>query len=309
MQKIAESQRLYYLEEKWKHPIKELFRKWHWQDNLKHREIADRIRVPRPTVTRWFKAFGIPSQTGARFTNLNLLNVGPTRTPPAQPKIVKPRPWKVNYEFFNKWSSEMAYILGFFCADGCMYINPRGSHYISFNITDKDLLIKIKEYLGTGHKLSLKSTGNKNWKASWSIQIGSKYIFHRFIRLGITPQKSRRMVMPPIPKKYINDFVRGYFDGDGGVWYGFSHKNDRRNPTRVLVTSFTSCSEGLLKDIATALYKFGGTRLKQTTFHSGAFRLYYSTSDSRRIYAVLYRNNPTLYLARKKIIFEKYLGP
>jgi hypothetical protein len=37
---------------------------------------------------------------------------------------------KVNQDFFKKWSPEMAYILGFFTADGSMAKNKRGAHFI-----------------------------------------------------------------------------------------------------------------------------------------------------------------------------------
>ncbi|MFY9462620.1 MAG: LAGLIDADG family homing endonuclease [Candidatus Sungiibacteriota bacterium] len=138
------------------------------------------------------------------------------------------RPWIVHQAFFNKWSADMAYILGFFCADGYMSINPRGSRFIAFQITDRDLLVKIKDRLGSGHKISLRRRGDKKWKDSWRIQIGSKAIFERFITLGITPKKAERIRIPPVPIKYQADFVRGYFDGDGGVWCGLIHKHDRK---------------------------------------------------------------------------------
>lgn len=31
-------------------------------------------------------------------------------------------------EFFNRWTPEMAYVLGFFAADGSMYENPPRNH-------------------------------------------------------------------------------------------------------------------------------------------------------------------------------------
>ena len=51
---------------------------------------------------------------------------------------------KVNKNFFKKWSSEMAYVLGFFMADGSIDVNPRGSQYFSIQICDKELLEEIR---------------------------------------------------------------------------------------------------------------------------------------------------------------------
>ena len=36
----------------------------------------------------------------------------------------------INVDFFKTWSSQMAYVLGYFCADGCMFVNSGGSKYI-----------------------------------------------------------------------------------------------------------------------------------------------------------------------------------
>lgn len=221
-------------------------------------------------------------------------------------KAIRPR--IVHQAFFNKWSADMAYILGFFCADGYMSINPRGSHFIAFEITDRDLLVKIKDRLGSGHKLSLRRRGNKKWKDSWRIQIGSRAIFERFIALGITPKKAERIRIPPVSKKYQADFVRGYFDGDGGVWYGLIHKHDRKNASQALLTYFTSGSKGMLKDIASVLYASCGTKQREPLYRARAFRMQYSTNDSRKIYRFMYASKTDLYLERKKVIFEKHLG-
>src|SRR3989338_6312288 len=118
MVSIKNSTRIKEIEIKWKKPIFDLLYKLHWQDDLKHKEIAEKINIPRPTVTRWFHQFGIPTQPCARFTNFNLLNVGLRKTPPAKLKVKKEFPWKYNKEFFKKWSKEMAYVLGYAFADG-----------------------------------------------------------------------------------------------------------------------------------------------------------------------------------------------
>ena len=51
----------------------------------------------------------------------------------------------------------MAYVLGFFAADGCLTINrKRGNKYIEFVSTDKDIIEKIRYCLQSGHKIGLK---------------------------------------------------------------------------------------------------------------------------------------------------------
>src|SRR3989344_4542443 len=122
----------------------------------------------------------------------------------------------LNQDFFKKWSSEMAYVLGFFAADGNMIKNKRGAHFIEFQITDRDILNQIKNLLGSNHKISIRDR-NKKWKKSYRLQLGSKEIFNDLIKLGMVPRKSNILKFPKIPDVYLADFVRGYFDGDGHV--------------------------------------------------------------------------------------------
>jgi len=46
----------------------------------------------------------------------------------------------VNKDFFKIWTREMAYVLGFFSADGYITINKRGGQFWCIQITDKKLL-------------------------------------------------------------------------------------------------------------------------------------------------------------------------
>ena len=48
----------------------------------------------------------------------------------------------------------MAYLLGFFAADGYITLNKRGANFWCIEITDKDLLYKIKDTIESEHKIS-----------------------------------------------------------------------------------------------------------------------------------------------------------
>lgn len=56
------------------------------------------------------------------------------------------RKWNINQDFFKTWSSDMAYIFGFWCADGCIY----GGKMFDITIHNKDkyILKRIAEKLG-----------------------------------------------------------------------------------------------------------------------------------------------------------------
>ncbi len=59
-----------------------------------------------------------------------------------------------NDDFFKKWSPEMAYVLGFFAADGNMSPHSNGGRYIEFTSCDRELIYKTKNLLNSSHKIS-----------------------------------------------------------------------------------------------------------------------------------------------------------
>ena len=126
----------------------------------------------------------------------------------------------------------MAYVLGFFAADGYMTINRRGAYFWNIQITDGQLLRQIKKLIQAEHKISIKRSKKKN-KKMYRLQIGSKEMYNDLYNLGMRQNKTRSMVLPKIPDNYFSHFVRGYFDGDGNVWLGLVHK-ERKNKTLVI---------------------------------------------------------------------------
>jgi len=305
MRKISESERISCIEEKWSGKLPELFCAWHWKENLKHSEIGERIGVPRPTITRWFRQFGVPTQPCTRFTNLNLLNTGPRKTPSAKPKIKKKFPWKFNAAFFNTWTSEMAYVLGFLIADGYVFKNPRGSHYIGFTSTDKEIIEKIREVLESNHKIGVrKHPKHPKWKDSYVLQIGSKETVSRLEEFGIVQNKSLVIKYPQnIPEEFFGHFVRGYFDGDGCVYFRQHYRKDRGTMKWVFSTCFTSGSKAFLMGLQNKLtsHMKGGAIRKKV----GGYELVFSHHDSLALFRFMYNNTSNkLFLERKHKIFS-----
>lgn len=211
-----------------------------------------------------------------------------------------------NENFFKKWSPEMAYLLGFFTADGNMLKNKRGAHFIEFQITDKDLLEKIREILNSNHKITTRKR-KENHKTSYRLQIGSKTIFNDLVKLGLTPNKSKTVKLPPVPEKYFCHFVRGYFDGDGNVTCGFFKKSDRKNKSFVLMTRFTSGSESILKSLKEKLAKLIKLNGSLCYGKNSAWVLSYSTNDSKKLFKFMYPKDKfkkLIYLERKYNIYK-----
>lgn len=214
---------------------------------------------------------------------------------------------RVNKDFFKKWTPNMAYILGFFAADGYMTINKRGGHFWSIQINDKHLLEEIRKEIKSEHKISKRMRKLKSEKTSYRLQIGSSIMFQDLYELSMRPNKTRSMTVPKVPDQFFCHFLRGYFDGDGHVWTGQVHK-ERKAPLVVIRTVFTSCSRKFLESIKGRLDKKGISRGVLSVGKGNFYRLTYSVESSLKIFEFMYNNlgSSKLFLHRKKVIFERY---
>lgn len=201
----------------------------------------------------------------------------------------------------------MAYVLGFFSADGNLVKSKRNTNFFSLEICDKEILEKIKKILNSSHKISerrKKSDSNVQYR----LQIGSREMCDDLRKLGLTENKTYSMALPKVPEKFLFPYVRGYFDGDGHVWSGFLHK-ERKTPLIALHTVFTSCSHEFLSKLKERLERYDIRGQLRKSGDGNYFRLIYSIHSSLKLSDLMYGgNDDMLYLVRKKSIFDKYIN-
>ncbi len=300
MKEILKSDKIRLIEEKSGSDIKNLLHDLHFVRDFKHKQIAWLLDVPRPTITRWFRQFDLPTRSCRRFTDQNLKS-WLYKTGRLKKRIVYKGPDKriqrtkgnVNINFFRSWSPEMAYVLGFFAADGGMFINSGGSKYIQFVSTDKEILIKIKKLMNSNHKIGIKKRNPEicGWKDCYLMQIGSKEMYGDLLKLGFTPKKDKTLKFPKVPYKYLSHFVRGHFDGDGSIVFGHYKRKNRNNKTALLIlTSFVCGNREFLKELSKKLSSFahlGKGSLKQK-MNNNAYQLSYSINDSKKLFNFMY---------------------
>lgn len=208
----------------------------------------------------------------------------------------------------------MAYVLGFFAADGYITLNNRGGEFWSIQITDKKLLESIKKVIDAEHKIGIRLPRKINESILYRLQIGSKEMCNDLRKLGFPEKKTKNLAIPNIPDQYFSDFTRGYFDGDGNVWMGYIHKDRNKKIYNLTIqTVFTSCSFDFLKQFHLKLNDQGlkGGSLQQSRTSQGNYsRLKFSVEDSLKLYDFMYNSNIRdflgLFLNRKKRIFEKF---
>lgn len=210
----------------------------------------------------------------------------------------------LNTNFFKKWTHEMSYVLGFFAADGSMLKNNRGACFIEFKICDLDILKNIKKVLSSEHKISYIVPKNKKWQNTYRLQIGSKEIFKDLEKIGFTQAKTKNLTFPSIPKEYLGDFIRGYFDGDGCVSYGFYSIKNRKNKRFIFSSRFTCADKNFLDILKSKMSDKlkGGFIVKKER----GYELVYSHKDSLALFDILYNNVPRcLFLDRKYKKFKE----
>lgn len=120
----------------------------------------------------------------------------------------------VNQYFFDKIDcAEKAYWLGFLYADG--YNSKNYNIELGLQEADKDHIIKFATALNAHHKISCK----KRTK-SYRISIKSKILGEDLCKQGCIANKTYFMEMPDsIDNNLMSHFVRGYFDGDGCIYW------------------------------------------------------------------------------------------
>lgn len=185
---------------------------------------------------------------------------------------------KLNEEFFQVWTFDMAYIFGMITSDGNI---DRQRRVLTISQKEKYILVEIAKKLGV-------SEGNVVEKNNhYYLYLSSKRICQDLCGNGLTPNKSLTLEFPTIPKTYIGAFLRGVIDGDGWV--------DKSNFRVVVSTGSEKFAEGLCN-----AFKQLDLNARKRKDCRGYFTVTVSRkADIKRLVEIIYHNKGSLYLKRK----------
>ncbi len=206
--------------------------------------------------------------------------------------------YSVNEEFFNSWTNQMAYILGFTYADGNIH---RTSLSWDVQLKDKNILEKINKTLKSNYPISLQRN------TSFRLRINNQLLIISAIKLGLFPKKAIRNCLPQIPSSYLRHFIRGFIDGDG--WLTL-----RKNRNEFDI-GFCGGNQTFIKKINTIISDFtkiplNKVRRREKTTSRGAisvtYMVEYFSSNAIKIAEWLYGNldKEDLYLDRKYTTYK-----
>lgn len=209
----------------------------------------------------------------------------------------------VNKDFFKQWTQEMAYTLGYLYADGSLedasYIRGK---YIRVSSVERNNIYKIRQWMSSEHSIVTTKASSKNAKGGYLLRIGSHEIYNDLVRLGLHPNKSSTMQFPSIPKRFLQHFIRGYFDGDGCV-----RLSTAKGILQKLSTVFTSGSKEFLCDLAIQINNIASTKQLKVYNSHRSYMLSYSTMDSVKVFKLMYsKAKKPVYLKRKAMIYKEY---
>lgn len=126
------------------------------------------------------------------------------------------RKFTINDNYFSTQNADMAYILGFLAADGCVY-EKVNEIKVALSSIDKPFLENV---LGKtlGSTFPIHDYITKDGFAVSEVRYSSAQIKKDIAEYGIIPKKTYSLTFPKkLQKEFYLDFIRGYFDGDGSI--------------------------------------------------------------------------------------------
>lgn len=212
----------------------------------------------------------------------------------------------VNPNYFQTWSPEMAYILGYLWADGT--VNTRYQGVGMSCVQSDDYLIRwIRDQFQSKHKVGTFYTNKNDLTKPYTYCMVCSSGLARDLRdlHGMECNKSNKdLPWRDIPQEFFGHFLRGNFDGDGCVYQGINTVG------RILCSiSFLGTKtwiDGMAKQISESLPM--PPRASHYSGFGNTWRLsFHGHENAKALYGALYPSVDVPCLTRKRIKFEKLL--
>lgn len=213
-----------------------------------------------------------------------------------------------NESYFEKIDShDKSYILGLLLADGYV-INKKSGFGIQLSKIDVDILNKIKQRIGNSCSIvNIKGRGLRKICGRFAyskdmkrLSCHNQKIAFDLSKFNIVKNKTSRLTLPKINKKYYSSFFRGFIDGDGSVGI---NKN-----TNYPWCQFVCCNNIFLEECKYLLCRLG---FNVGISYGKSISYLYIKGGRESIFKFLrwlYKNKGDMYLERKYEKVQNYIN-
>ena len=248
-------------------------------------QLAEKYGLSKPTILKFLRENGVDTTKA---------NQGYSNS-----KYTLNEHWLDNID-----CQEKAYFLGFFYADGNVEALGKSHSYsrrMKLQVQDKYMLEKFAELFGSNRPILYEKRFDKRRskpQESYVFRIGNKYLWEKIQFLGCPPNKTLIIKFPNfIPLNLMSHFIRGYFDGDGGI-------SLRNNGT---LANIRICgTEDMVKGLYNQVKSFTNVEGSYYKDKNGKNMWLYDIANQRDVKAFcdwIYHNS-TIHLIRK---YEEYV--
>lgn len=221
-------------------------------------------------------------------------------------KTTKGNHYRIYYHDFKYFkdidTEEKAYWLGFMFADGYILNNNKfyGEDCFGITLHSKDVVMleKFKYCIQSTNPIADVSYNNRSLRR---ILMSSQETVNDLISHGCVKQKSL-ILKPPIgvPDELIHHFIRGFFDGDGSIFYDKSefekHVNWKTPSYNICITSTKEMIEWIIEQVG-----IGNISKENRREHTWYYRQ--SGNNKVKYFCDYIYKDATIYMDRK---FQHY---
>jgi hypothetical protein len=211
------------------------------------------------------------------------------------------RRYKVNERFFDTWSPPMAWVLGLLQSDGHF---GKKSAAIQFSSTDRELVEKARSCLDATHPIpSVEGgVGHMGDKPVHILLISRKRLRRGVDAVLPARLKANRRELPAMPNDLLRHFLRGYFEGDGSIFF-----DEPRKTLHVQVSGLTQFVEDIRVQARAAGLEVP-PNLYRCTQAANTSTLHFIGAQAFRFADFLYHDvTPALALERKRAVYLQCL--
>lgn len=230
-------------------------------------EIGKQYHAKADTIGKYLKEWGVPLKGNK----------------------TKNRLLKENY-FSNIDCPQKAYFLGLLFADGSVVLDNKRSASISLELQEEDkevLVILQKELNSTGTLYYNKRSNRDNGTYTFSVRCNQ--MASDLAKYNIVPNKTyiTEKVIPP--EKFLIDFLRGYIDGDGSLYYSGNYWH----------LSITGHNEQVIMNFQQLLNNLIlNKKPNKLTYYNKVYKAIWNGEQAIELMKILY-TNAEIYLPRK----------